>query len=163
MARLPVIKTRPRRQPPPRLSRSMMALLAGLAKKSGAIDPRLIENWAQIVGEETARMCRPIRLKAQGRAKTLEIAVSNGPSAMAVQFRQQDILARVNQWLGRNAITRLTIRQTGALRAGPAMPAPLKPAQKPLETPQKNMDSASGSPLEEALNRLKNNVKRPRS
>ncbi|GEM_PF-2746758 len=163
MARLPVIKTRPRRQPPPRLSRSMMALLAGLAKKSGAIDPRLIENWAEIVGEETARMCRPIRLKTQGRAKTLEIAVSNGPSAMAVQFRQQDILARVNQWLGRNAITRLTIRQTGAIGLGPTALPPLKPAQKPPESRPKTDHSISGSPLEKALNRLKINVKRPRS
>ena len=139
-----------------------MQLLGQLAAKSGAIDPRLIEQWEEIVGTKLARACRPVRLKAHGKAQTLVLAAPNGPSAMAIQYGQQEIITKVNQWIGRQAITRIQIRQTGAALLKPTRPNMQgKPPPPAKET--KNFTpisiQATGNALDDALNRLKNNIK----
>ena len=107
------IKTKPPRSGAPHLSREMSRLLAKLAKKSGALDPRLAANWDEIVGPDLAKLCRPLQTKAHGRAKSLEVAVANGAAGMQLQYRLETLRQKVNAYLGPGAIARVTIRQTG--------------------------------------------------
>lgn len=122
------------------MSREMGRLIADLARRSGAMDPRLIEHWPDIAGENLTRMCRPLRLRTHGRAKSLEVAVPNGAAAMQVQFRQKELIDRVNRVLGKGTVTRLLIRQTGA--------AGLAAAQKPAYSqPVMPVDAETPKPM----------------
>ncbi len=114
------VKTKPPRSGPPHLSRSFAKLMARLATKSGAMDPRLAGNWEEIVGPDLAKLCRPVQTRPVGRARALEVAVANGAAAMQVQYKQDFLLQKINAFLGRNNISRIMIRQTGkaGLRSG---------------------------------------------
>jgi len=138
-----------------------MRLLAQLAAKSGAIDPRLIEQWDDIVGEKLARICRPVRLKRHGKAQSLEVAVANGPSAMAVQYEQQKLMQAVNRWMGSQGVTRIIIRQTGAaaLKSSARGPAGPNDMMQRRKKPQLQPIAKTGNALKDALNQLKNNIK----
>ena len=131
--------TRPARRAAPPVSREISKLLAGLAKKSGAMDPQLAGNWAEIAGPEIAALCRPVRLRSHGKAKALEVAAANGAAAMQLQFKQQLLLQKINAYLGRNAVARILIRQTGksSLAPNPAAPQWSKPevTEAPADRP----------------------------
>ena len=135
------IKTKPPRSGAPHLSREMSRLLAQLAKKSGAMDPRLAANWEEIVGPDLARLCRPLQTKTHGRAKSLEVAVANGAAGMQLNYKLGILQQKVNAYLGPNAIARVTIRQTG--KAGLA---------------QKSAYSEIAAPVAETQDAATNNV-----
>ncbi|MBB4658611.1 hypothetical protein GGQ59_001111 [Parvularcula dongshanensis] len=78
------------------------------------MDPSLAERWAEVAGVDLARLCRPLALKRQKNAVTLEVAVSSGAAAMRVQYAQNQLLARARTALREPRLTRLSIRQAGA-------------------------------------------------
>lgn len=156
------IRTKPVRSGPPHFSRAMGKIVADLAKKTNALDPRLAASWAEIAGPDLARICRPVQLKTHGRAQALELAVPNGAAAMQVQFKQKFILDKVNIVLGHKRVTRLVIRQTGknALETKQKNPwsqpeADMSPHVQPLPSPDLNSGKLA---LASALDRLQNLV-----
>lgn len=166
----PPVKTRPRRPGPPPASRAITKLVASLALKTNALDPRIVEDWREIVGPDLARLCQPVRLKAHGKAKVLEVAVPNGAAAMKVQFKQKFILDGINRLLGRGRVTKLIIRQTGkgagttgapgrALQSdGPVTHAPERRFHREDEAIWRQR--AERDPLGAALGRLHDNLTR---
>lgn len=150
------IKTKPPRSGPPPLNKELAKLMAMLAKKSGAMDPRLSGNWEEIVGPELSILCRPLQMKKAGRAKALEIAVANGAAATQMQFKQNILIQKVNLFLGRNEVTKILIRQTGkACLRKPKKPAYSRP--EIIEKPDDLMPLASDKPdLTSALDRMRN-------
>lgn len=136
----------------------MGRLLAALASKSGAMDPRLAADWHEIAGGEIARLCRPVRLKSAGRARSLEVAVANGSAAMQLQYRQAELIERVNRVLGKGTVTRLLIRQTGAAgtkaSSGPTYSRPFMPPS--LAPRDRTVPAAAPSEgLQDALSRMR--------
>jgi hypothetical protein len=79
---------------------------------------QLMEAWAGIVGPALAEVTTPRRL-SQG---TLSIGCS-GPVAMELQLSSNQVLGRINQYLGSQAVVRLRFVQIAAMRA----PARLRP------------------------------------
>ena len=143
--------TKPARSGPPPLSRQVSRLMATLAERSGAMDPQLAADWPDIAGPQLARLCRPVRLKKAGRARTLEVAAANGAAAMQLQYRQRELLERVNRLLGKGTVTRITIRQTGAGGAGrqqgpvysrPVMPDSTDDGIPMARAPDQSLDAA---------------------
>ena len=105
------------------------ALDAKFGRGASALEPR----WREIVGDRLARVTRPQKLtrgKAGGPG-TLELRVA-GPAALLVQHQSEDILARVNLFLGPGSVDRLRIaqgpikpladRSVPARRASPVIP-----------------------------------------
>jgi hypothetical protein len=74
----------------------------------------LMEAWAGIVGPGLADATTPRRL-SQG---TLTIGCC-GPVAMELQHRSNELIGRINQYLGSQAIRRLRLLQTVAARTPP--------------------------------------------
>ena len=68
---------------------------------------QLMEAWAGIVGPALAAATTPCRM-AQG---TLTIACS-GPMAMELQHLSVELIGRINQYLGNQAVRRLRFIQT---------------------------------------------------
>lgn len=108
------VKTMTARRAPKPVRHQITSLMAEAAKKAGILEPDLIENWADIVGDELAEACRPVKILRDRRAETLIVSVPNGGAAMKVQYAQSQILARANSWTKRRRLTKLLIEQSGA-------------------------------------------------
>lgn len=122
-------RTRPPPRPPPPAGRALAGVLRELDGKFGQGPGALIARWREVVGPEIARRTEPVKLtKGRGDAPgALEIRVA-GPSAAIVQHQAQEILARVNLFLGAGSVGRLRIVQGPLRQAAEAKPAPRRPA-----------------------------------
>lgn len=126
-------RTRPAPRPAPKAGRALQGLIkeldAKLGRGAGALEPR----WREIVGERLARVTRPQKLSKgrDGKGGTLELRVA-GPAALLVQHQSEEILQRVNLFLGPGSVEKLRIAQ------GPVKPladAPAPPRRKAVQPP----------------------------
>ncbi|MEI4471353.1 DUF721 domain-containing protein [Frigidibacter sp. MR17.24] len=124
---------------------------------------RLLTDWSEIVGDETARLARPVKIgyaAKDGFGATLTLLVT-GPAAPRVQMELPRIRDRVNACYGYNAIARVRLTQTAPEGFG-EMPAPPKPRPAPTpETCARAREVAEGvtdPTLHAALERLAQNV-----
>jgi hypothetical protein len=105
---------------------------------------QLMEGWAGIVGPALAEVTTPRRL-SQG---TLTIGCS-GPVAMELQHLAPQVVGRINQYRGSQAVQRLRFVQIAALRA----PTRVKP--RPSEAAEAAVSQAvaqlAAGPLQTAL------------
>ncbi len=137
-------RTRPFRRPPPPLGRSLNKTLKEFDAKfdhgSGALQAR----WREVVGAEIAKRTEPVKLTRgrNGGPSSLEIRVA-GPAAAIVQHQAHDILARVNVFLGADAVQKLRIVQ------GP-LQNKYEPASKPRRRPPP-LDAAAEAGLAKGL------------
>jgi hypothetical protein len=74
---------------------------------------RLLTRWAEVVGEDVARLAWPasIAYGRRGQGATLTLLVP-GPAAPLVQMEIERIRARVNACYGYEAVARLRLAQT---------------------------------------------------
>jgi hypothetical protein len=128
-------RTRPPRRPPPAAGRGLSKLLRDLDQKFGQGPAALQARWREVVGAEIARRTEPVKLVKgrNGGPSSLEIRVA-GPSAAIIQHQAHEILARVNLFLGPDAVQKLRIVQ-GPLRHAPDPPPPRRRPQ-PLDAAQ---------------------------
>ena len=161
-------RSRPPRRPPPPASRALRATQKDLDAKFGKGADGLKGHWSEIVGQQLARRTEPVRVSSPrgGGAGSLEIRV-DGPSALLIQHQVGEIVARVNLYLGPNAVDRVRIVQgplRNPARKGPA--PPLRPkgpldAAREQELSESLADVPEG-PLKESLRRLGREVMRGR-
>jgi len=125
-------RTRPMPRPAPRAGRALQGLVKALDERFGRGASALEPRWREIVGDRLAGVCRPQKLTRgrDGQGGTLELRVA-GPAALLVQHQAEDILARVNLFLGAGAVSKLRIAQ------GPVKPLPATAAapRRPGRTP----------------------------
>ena len=108
---------------------------------------QLMEAWAGIVGPALADVTTPRRL-SQG---TMTIGCS-GPVAMELQHLSTEVLVRINQYLGSQAVRRLRFVQIPTVRAPPRLrPRPTEAAE--LAASEAVLQLAEG-PLRTALTAL---------
>lgn len=125
-------RTRPAHRPPPPAGRALNAFIRQLDAKYGQGSGALTARWKEIVGPEIARRTEPVKLTRgrNGGPSTLEVRVS-GPAAAIIQHQAHEVLARVNAFLGPDAVQKLRIVQGPLQRAEP--PAPLRRRSVPLD------------------------------
>ncbi|MBW8814929.1 MAG: DUF721 domain-containing protein [Caulobacterales bacterium] len=127
-------RTRPQRRPPPPVGRKLTAYLKELDGRFGQGANGLMARWREVVGPEIARRTEPVKLtRARGGGpSSLEIRVA-GPAAAIIQHQAHEILARVNLFLGADAVQKLRIVQGPLQRAETAPPALAKRRAVPLD------------------------------
>jgi hypothetical protein len=157
-------RTRPPRRPPPPAGRALNPLLKELDGKFGQGAGALQARWREIVGPEVARRTEPVKLTKGrgGQPSSLEIRVA-GPSAAIIQHQAHEILARVNLFLGAEAVQKLRVIQ-GPLRQQPETARPVRRPQ-PLDAAQeaelaRELGKAPDGPLKQALLKLGRGVLR---
>lgn len=128
---------------------------------------RLITHWEEIVGEATARQCRPVEVsyKRDGFGATLTL-LTTGAQAPMLEMQKDQLREKVNAVYGYSAISRIRFTQTAptGFAEGQASFAPKpKPVPKTLdpEVVARAKDTATGigdDDLRSALERLAQNV-----
>ncbi|CAN7568236.1 DciA family protein [Phenylobacterium sp. LjRoot225] len=161
-------RTRPQHRAPPPAGRALNKTLKALDDRFGQGPGALVARWREIVGPEVAKRTEPVKLVKgrNGSPSSLEIRVA-GPSAAIIQHQAHDILARVNLFLGSEAVQKLRIVQ-GPLRVGIEAPAPPRKRAAPLDAAKeaqlaKDLADAPDGPLKDALTRLGRAVMRRQS
>lgn len=97
---------------------------------------RLLTHWAEIAGEDLARIAQPVRVGygKEGFGATLTLLVQ-GAAAPLVQLQIPRLQDRVNACYGYNAISRIRLTQTSATGfaegQSPFATAPKAPAAPP--------------------------------
>jgi len=152
-------RTRPQRRPPPLAGRALNRTIKELDARFGQGPGALAARWREIVGPEVAKRTEPVKLVKgrNGAPSSLEIRVA-GPSAAVIQHQAHDILARVNLFLGAEAVQKLRIVQ-GPLRPQQAPPTAARRRAVPLDAAReaelaKGLAEAPEGPLKKALTRL---------
>ncbi|WP_299880723.1 DUF721 domain-containing protein [uncultured Sulfitobacter sp.] len=137
------------------------------SERRGFAQTRLLTQWAEIAGEETAAIALPVEVSYSrgGMGATLTL-LTTGPNAPMLEMQKEQLRAKVNAVYGYNAISRVRITQTapqgfaeGQVAFAPAKaaaPAPVDPAlqRKAAEAAQPVADEG----LRAALERLGANV-----
>ena len=128
-------RTRPPHRPPPPAGRGLARYLKDLDTRFGQGSGALSARWREVVGPEVARRTEPVKLVKgrNGGPSTLEIRVA-GPAAAIIQHQAHDILARVNLFLGPQAVQKLRIVQ-GPLQRTETTPPP-RQRKAPLDAAQ---------------------------
>lgn len=143
---LAATRTRPPRRPPPPAGRSLAPMIKALDERFGQGAGGLKARWREIVGETLAKRSEPAKL-VKGRAGqggALEIKVE-GAMAALIQHQSQDILARVNLYLGEGAVSRLRIVQ------GPVARGDGKPQAGLRKMRARPLDAAAEAELSQSL------------
>ncbi len=161
----------PRRTSTKGFKRTDALLSAQIREASGQrgfAQSRLLTHWAEIVGEETAAIARPIEIGygRGGMGATLTL-LTTGANAPMLEMQKEKLRERVNAVYGYNAIARVRITQTAASgfaegqvdfdhRKAKANDKPVDPAlrQKAAEAARPVSDPS----LRDALARLGENV-----
>lgn len=159
-------RTRPVRRPPPPAGRALARTLRELDAKFGQGSGALVARWREIVGAEVARRTEPVKLVKgrNGGPSSLEIRVA-GPSAALIQHQAHEILARVNLFLGAEAVQKLRIVQGPLRGSAETAPATLRKRAAPLDAAQEaalreGLADAPEGRLKDALLRLGRGVLR---
>lgn len=99
----------------------------GFTRASGLVQPqirkagegrgfavsRLLTHWAEVVGEDVAALCRPVKIGygRGGLGATLTL-LARGAAGPMLQAQLPRIRERVNACYGYNAVARITLTQT---------------------------------------------------
>lgn len=149
-------RTRPQRRPPPPAGRALNRYVKELDGKFGHGTNALAARWREIVGPEIARRTEPVKLVKgrNGGPSSLEIRVA-GPAAAIIQHQAHEVLARVNVFLGPEAVQKLRIVQGPLHRTEP----PPKRRAVPLDAAKeaelaKSLADAPDGKLKDALLKL---------
>ena len=83
------------------------------SEERGFVESRLLTHWAEIVGEDTAAMARPVKVGygRQGMGATLTLLTTGAQAAM-LEMQKPKIKEKVNAVYGYAAISRVSITQT---------------------------------------------------
>ncbi|RBO53652.1 DUF721 domain-containing protein [Rhodovulum sp. BSW8] len=116
------------------------ALLEGrirrVGEKRGFAVARLLTHWPEVVGDETARICRPVEVRygRDGFGATLTL-LTTGAHAPLLDMQKDALREKVNACYGYAAIARIRLTQTAptGFAEGQATfaPAPKPPAPAP--------------------------------
>ena len=135
-----------------RLGALVPQLTKGLgAQRSGAA--HLALAWAEIVGPQLARQSQPSKLSGgPGRPATLRLRAT-AAAAFEMQHRHDELLQRINAYLGYAAVARLQFVQ-GPVGKRRAPPPPAPPTPERQRSVEAEAAAVADPQLRAALTRL---------
>lgn len=96
-----------------RTSRLIEGRIRRASESRGFAESRILTHWAEIVGEDFARICRPVSVSyAKGGMGATLTVLTTGPQAPVLEMQKAQLQERVNGCYGYRAIARVRITQT---------------------------------------------------
>ncbi|ANB33480.1 RNA-binding protein [Rhodovulum sulfidophilum] len=105
-------------------------------EKRGFAVARLLTHWPEVVGDEIARVCRPVEVRygrKEGFGATLTL-LTTGAHAPLLEMQKEDIREKVNACYGYAAISRIRLTQTAPTGFAEGQAA-FAPAPRPVAPP----------------------------
>jgi len=136
------------------------------SQSRGFAETRLLTHWAEIVGEQTAAVAKPVKVGygRGGLGATLTL-LTTGAQAPMLQAQLPQIREKVNSCYGYNAISRITITQTaptgfseGQVDFQSKPKTPSKPSPHAVGLARETAQSVQDDSLRHALEALGSNV-----
>jgi len=130
----------PSNEPPPRRGRAAAVgndaqkLARAGFERAGFVESGLVLRWKEVVGPDVARIARPLRF-AQGATGGVLTLKADPAASVFLQHESRALCARINAYLGREAVQRLRF-----------VPGDIPPDGKPLRGPQTGPEAASDDP-----------------
>ena len=91
----------------------MRKSIRGATESRGFSQSRVLTHWAEIVGEDTAKIAHPVDVSyAKGGFGATLTVLTSGAQAPMLEMQKEQIRERVNACYGYNAIARIRITQT---------------------------------------------------
>lgn len=150
-----------------RTSNLLQTRIRAAGETRGFAVTRLLTHWAEIVGEDTAKIARPVDVKygRDGFGATLTL-LTTGAQAPMLEMQKEKLRERVNTCYGYTAISRIRITQTAATgfaegqaqftHAPKAKPAPISDAAK--QEARSKVAPIGDAGLRDALEALGQNI-----
>ncbi|QQA43060.1 DUF721 domain-containing protein [Pelagovum pacificum] len=146
----------------------MQSRIRTASESRGFAVSRLLTHWAEVVGPDTAAICRPVKINF-GRGKELGatlVVLTTGPQAPMLEMQKDRIREKVNACYGYGAINRVQITQTAptGFAEGQAVFSPdrrkrdAEPDPGAVASARQSTDSIESEELRLALERLGSNV-----
>ncbi|MGE0230315.1 MAG: DciA family protein [Flavobacteriaceae bacterium] len=141
------------------------SIVGAAAKRHGIAASDLVAAWPQIVGEDWAARCRPVKISsgsAPGRQQAgakrgrILVVAARRSEAVDIEYAADTIITRVNSYLGPGAIGRISVEPT--LLSEPAS-TPERPAPAPIAPDMTGLSRITETPLREALGRMQGAIK----
>ena len=157
------------RKPGPISAKPLSVLLSDVFSdvyaKQGFAARELVTRWAEISGRDVAAHCEPLKMQwprpvegQQLEPATLVLRVE-GPMALEIQHRSDEILERVNRFFGWSAVGRLALRQAPLSRRN-TRKAPPAPDPADVAEVANTLTAVEDGELRAALARLGAAIKR---
>lgn len=148
-----------------RASGLLQQKIRDVGEQRGFAVSRLLTHWAEIVGEDTARATRPVKVSyAKGSFGATLTVLTTGAMAPMIEAQLPKIRERVNACYGYAAIARIRLTQTAptGFHEGAAQfaPAPKRPEPTPeiLDAAKSAAGEITDDGLRLALARLGTNI-----
>ena len=120
--------------------------------RAGFSDPSLVLRWNEIAGPAVARLAQPLKFSEGPGGGTLTLRTAPG-AALFLSHEKRALCARINSYLGREAVVQLKFSQGASLRAAAPAPKPQKaPGPLPPDDPSRRYQGPEG--LAKALQAL---------
>ena len=142
------------------------AQIRRVGESRGFAVSRVLTHWAELVGEDIARIAHPVNISygKGGFGATLTV-LTTGAQAPMLEMQKEQLRERVNAAYGYNAVSRVRITQTAATgfaegQAAFAAAAPAKPVDDSAAARHSARVSADvqNDGLRQALEKLGRNV-----
>ena len=128
---------------------------AAALQRAGFPDATLVLRWREIAGADIARVAEPLRLTDGPEGGVLTLKCDPG-AAVFLQHQTRDLMERLARYLGPGRIARVRLISGEFER-------PRGPADHPQAGMAESEDGASPASLSQALARLDQRRRRPRS
>ena len=139
------------------LDKHFRALTKAAFAKHGFASADLLSHWPEIVGPDNGVLCTPDRITwprssdAETPAGTLTLKSAPG-RALDVQYKAEQLLERINAYLGYRAIAKIRVQPTTAA-------APIQTSNTPPNfEPPAILNRIEDASLKEALARLNSGI-----
>lgn len=130
-------------------------ILKPLTKKFGTGRSDLQAHWSEIVGGKWAALSKPIAIRSSTTGRTLVIE-AKGPAAALISANTSQLLAKINQFLGAGAITKINVKQG---QIAPVKKTANRPVSKAPDKLRSKLENSVENRLQWALNDLANKIK----
>jgi hypothetical protein len=130
-----------------RVGTLIVEAITPICQQNGFIQARILLEWEYIVSPQFAQLCTPIKVTFPLKQRTNGRLLLRATSSMAteISYLEPQILSRINQYFGYQAISKISLQQ------GPvALKIPLKKAiQRPLSPEAKSSLESQVQPIED--------------
>ena len=91
----------------------IMPIIKNAFSAEDLVESDIMCNWIDIIGEETASFCSPLKVRylPKESCRTLYVEVPAGGFALELQHRETYILEKINAYFGYQAVHKINISQ----------------------------------------------------